>query len=144
MLPKAHCTSYSHSTMLADDDHEDPEQGQTSSKSSDDEMDGDSDTSSSEDKSTQVKKAAAAMAVGVGSFADPADMQGLSHYLEHMLFMGSAEFPGESEYTDYLAQHAGTSNAYTEAGTPSHHPQKTLPAAAAVAIQPSRSVELRE
>lgn len=63
-----------------------------------------------------MKKAAAAMAVGVGSFADPSDMQGLSHYLEHMLFMGSAEFPGESEYTDYLAQHAGTSNAYTEAG----------------------------
>lgn len=75
-----------------------------------------------------MKKAAAAMAVGVGSFADPADMQGLSHYLEHMLFMGSAEFPGESEYTDYLAQHAGTSNAYTEAGTRSrylHHMVQT-------------------
>lgn len=34
------------------------------------------------------KKAAAAMAVGVGSFSDPAQLQGLSHYLEHMLFMG--------------------------------------------------------
>jgi hypothetical protein len=28
-------------------------------------------------------QAAAAMAVGVGSFCDPLEMQGLSHYLEH-------------------------------------------------------------
>ena len=41
-------------------------------------------------------------------------MQGLSHYLEHMLFMGSEKFPDENEYDSYLASHGGGSNAYTE------------------------------
>jgi len=44
-----------------------------------------------------VKKAAAAMCVGIGSFADPPKAQGLAHFLEHMLFMGSSEFPDENE-----------------------------------------------
>lgn len=33
----------------------------------------------------QKKRAAAAMTVGIGSFSDPVDLPGLSHYLEHML-----------------------------------------------------------
>lgn len=61
-----------------------------------------------------VKKAAAAMCVGVGSFSDPLDGQGLAHFLEHMLFMGSSEFPDENEYDRYLSRHGGSSNAYTE------------------------------
>jgi hypothetical protein len=60
------------------------------------------------------KKAAAAMAVGVGSFSDPREVQGLSHYLEHMLFMGSEAFPDENEYDAFLSKHGGSSNAYTE------------------------------
>ncbi|KAF6174382.1 hypothetical protein GIB67_027853 [Kingdonia uniflora] len=41
--------------------------------------------------------AAAALCVGMGSFSDPIEAQGLAHFLEHMLFMGSAEFPDENE-----------------------------------------------
>ena len=41
-------------------------------------------------------------------------VQGLSHYLEHMLFMGSAKFPDENSYDAFLSAHAGSSNAYTE------------------------------
>jgi insulysin len=37
----------------------------------------------------ETDKAAAAMDVHVGSFSDPADLQGLAHGLEHMLFMGT-------------------------------------------------------
>ena len=59
-------------------------------------------------------QAAAAMAVGVGSFCDPPELQGLSHYLEHMLFMGSSKFPDENDYDAFLASHGGASNAYTE------------------------------
>ena len=40
--------------------------------------------------------------------------QGLSHYLEHMLFMGSTKYPDENEYEVYLTKHGGFSNAYTE------------------------------
>ncbi|KAH9716778.1 nardilysin-like [Citrus sinensis] len=46
---------------------------------------------------SQTKKAAAAMCVGMGSFCDPVEAQGLAHFLEHMLFMGSTEFPDENE-----------------------------------------------
>ena len=40
--------------------------------------------------------------------------QGLSHYLEHMLFMGSEHFPDENEYDAFLSSHGGSANAYTE------------------------------
>ena len=41
-------------------------------------------------------------------------LQGLSHYREHMLFMGSEKFPDENDYDAYLASSGGASNAYTE------------------------------
>ena len=37
----------------------------------------------------ETEKSAAALSVGVGAFSDPMDFQGMAHYLEHMLFMGS-------------------------------------------------------
>ena len=61
-----------------------------------------------------VKQAAAAMCVGVGSFSDPEGLPGLSHFLEHMLFMGSEAFPDENAYDAYLSKHGGYSNAYTD------------------------------
>eukprot|EP00249_Psilotum_nudum_P016776 c25983_g1_i2 orf=79-3465(+) len=60
------------------------------------------------------KLAAAAMCVGVGSFSDPKDGQGMAHFLEHMLFMGSSKFPNENEYDAFLSKHGGSSNAFTE------------------------------
>ncbi|KAL5217065.1 hypothetical protein ABZP36_017749 [Zizania latifolia] len=68
-----------------------------------------------------VKKAAAAMCVGMGSFADPPKAQGLAHFLEHMLFMGSSEFPDENEYDSYLSKHGGSSNAFTETEYTCYH-----------------------
>ena len=38
----------------------------------------------------------------------------MSHYLEHMLFMGSERFPDENDYDAYLQRHGGSANAYTE------------------------------
>ncbi|XP_028768838.1 LOW QUALITY PROTEIN: nardilysin-like [Neltuma alba] len=69
----------------------------------------------------QTKKAAAAMCVGIGSFSDPFEAQGLAHFLEHMLFMGSDEFPDENEYDSYLSKHGGSSNAYTETEHTCYH-----------------------
>ncbi|KAH7677794.1 nardilysin protein [Dioscorea alata] len=63
---------------------------------------------------SRTKKAAAAMCVGMGSFSDPPKAQGLAHFLEHMLFMGSLGFPDENEYDSYLSKHGGSSNAFTE------------------------------
>ena len=57
--------------------------------------------------------AAAAMDVGVGSSSDPVELPGLAHMLEHMLFLGTSKYPREDEYTTYLEQHGGESNAFT-------------------------------
>ncbi|XP_004300711.1 PREDICTED: insulin-degrading enzyme-like [Fragaria vesca subsp. vesca] len=69
----------------------------------------------------QTKKAAAAMFVGMGSFSDPPEAQGLAHFLEHMLFMGSTKFPDENEYDSYLSKHGGSSNACTREENTSYH-----------------------
>lgn len=40
--------------------------------------------------------------------------QGLAHYLEHMLFMGSSKYPDENEYDSFISKSGGGSNAFTE------------------------------
>lgn len=46
--------------------------------------------------------------------ADPEDLRGLAHYLEHMLFMGSEKYPDENEFEAFLSTHGGYSNGATE------------------------------
>ena len=41
---------------------------------------------------------AATLSVGVGQFQDPYNAQGIAHFLEHMLFMGSKKYPKPNEY----------------------------------------------
>lgn len=62
------------------------------------------------------KKAVVSLAVGgrAGSFADPDARQGLAHFCEHAMFMGSALYPKENEYDDFLARNSGQSNAFTD------------------------------
>ncbi|PIO70558.1 peptidase, M16 family [Teladorsagia circumcincta] len=42
--------------------------------------------------------AAAAMDVNVGSLMDPWEIQGLAHFCEHMLFLGTEKYPLENEF----------------------------------------------
>ena len=58
-------------------------------------------------------KAAAALAVLRGSFDEPPEHQGLAHFLEHMLFIGTEKYPTVDGYQQFLATHGGSSNAYT-------------------------------
>ncbi|MBY0384648.1 insulinase family protein [bacterium] len=62
---------------------------------------------------SRFKKSSAAMAVAVGSLEDPESAQGMAHYLEHMLFLGTKEFPKADEYSTYMETHGGWDNAYT-------------------------------
>ncbi|WZZ43463.1 hypothetical protein YC2023_039722 [Brassica napus] len=48
--------------------------------------------------------AAASMAVRVGSLHDPPDIQGPSHFLEHMLLMGCEKYLGQSGVIKLLDQ----------------------------------------
>jgi len=60
-----------------------------------------------------AQKAAAALAVNVGHFDDPQDREGLAHYLEHMLFLGTEKYPKVGEFQSYIGQHGGSNNAWT-------------------------------
>ncbi|WP_248730094.1 MULTISPECIES: insulinase family protein [Halomonadaceae] len=61
----------------------------------------------------EADKAAASMNVSVGSAHDPEDLAGLAHFLEHMLFLGTEEFPEADAYQSYINRHGGTHNAFT-------------------------------
>jgi len=62
---------------------------------------------------SETDKSAAALDVNVGYYSDPWTLPGLAHFCEHMLFMGTERFPDENEYSKYLSQNSGGSNAYT-------------------------------
>jgi len=63
------------------------------------------------DASTET--ASAAMDVRVGFHSDPAELPGLAHFCEHMLFLGTTKYPDENSYSVFLNAHGGSSNAFT-------------------------------
>jgi insulysin len=69
----------------------------------------------------KLNKSSASMAVGVGNLKDPLERQGLAHFLEHMLFLGTEKYPDEAEYGNYLKINGGYSNAYTSRGHTNYH-----------------------
>lgn len=58
-------------------------------------------------------KAAASLDVNVGSNANPEQRQGLAHFLEHMLFLGTEKFPEAGAYQAFISNNGGNHNAYT-------------------------------
>jgi len=61
----------------------------------------------------KADKAAVSLDVFVGSSHDPINRQGLAHFLEHMLFLGTDRYPAPDEYQSFISQHGGSHNAYT-------------------------------
>ncbi|KAK6149150.1 hypothetical protein DH2020_016675 [Rehmannia glutinosa] len=61
----------------------------------------------------ETDKCAASMDVRVGSFSDPDGLEGLAHFLEHMLFYASEKYPLEDSYSTYISEHGGSTNAFT-------------------------------
>ncbi|XP_033249666.1 nardilysin-like [Drosophila miranda] len=60
------------------------------------------------------KLAACAVLVSVGSFSEPRQYQGMAHFLEHMIFMGSEKYPIENEFDAFITKNGGFTNAHTE------------------------------
>lgn len=60
-----------------------------------------------------AEKSAAALSVGVGLLQDPMSQQGMAHYLEHMLFLGTDRYPDSNEYSAFMTANGGAQNAYT-------------------------------
>jgi insulysin len=69
----------------------------------------------------KLNVASASVAVGVGSLADPPQRQGLAHYLEHMLFLGTEKYPAVEEFGEYLERNGGSNNAYTARDRTNYH-----------------------
>ncbi len=61
----------------------------------------------------ETDKSAASLDVFVGSYQNPKDREGLAHFLEHMLFLGTEQYPEPGEYQTFIAEHGGNHNAGT-------------------------------
>ncbi|KAJ1836683.1 metalloprotease [Coemansia sp. RSA 2711] len=66
-------------------------------------------------------QAAATLHVDVGSLADPPELNGLAHFLEHMLFMGTEKYPDEGEYIAFIKKNGGQYNAFTSLDTTGYY-----------------------
>ena len=62
----------------------------------------------------EALQASAALRVNVGSFQDPEGWDGLAHFLEHMLFLGTEKYPAADDYVNYIQAHGGQRNATTD------------------------------
>lgn len=60
------------------------------------------------------EQSGAMLSVNTGSWEDPIEYPGLAHFVEHMLFLGTLKYPKESEYQKFIADHGGTTNAFTD------------------------------
>lgn len=58
-------------------------------------------------------KAAASLDVYIGSYQNGADREGLAHFLEHMLFLGTKSYPNPGDYQTFISEHGGSHNAGT-------------------------------
>ena len=61
----------------------------------------------------RFNKSGAALAVNVGQIDDPKEREGLAHFLEHMLFLGTEKYPDIAEYSQFIKANGGYDNAYT-------------------------------
>lgn len=72
-------------------------------------------------KDENALKSAAALVAHIGSLKDPEEYQGLAHFLEHMLFMGSEKYPDQAEYGKFIGANGGWYNAYTSLSITNYH-----------------------
>ncbi len=61
----------------------------------------------------KFNKSGAALVVNTGQMDDPKDTEGLAHFLEHMLFLGTKKYPDVTDYGNYISTNGGANNAYT-------------------------------
>eukprot|EP00915_Cephaloidophora_sp_WS-2016_P009518 GHVH01013604.1.p1 GENE.GHVH01013604.1~~GHVH01013604.1.p1 ORF type:complete len:983 (+),score=160.19 GHVH01013604.1:46-2949(+) len=70
--------------------------------------------------------ASCSLNVAVGSLMnmDPVSgkvIEGLAHFLEHLLFLGTEKYPDEAAYNEFINENGGHSNAYTAAESTNYH-----------------------
>jgi insulysin len=60
-----------------------------------------------------AEKSAACLCVEVGHMSDPADLPGIAHLTEHVLFLGSQKYPEENHFRSFVSENGGVTNAQT-------------------------------
>ena len=70
---------------------------------------------------SEAKQSGASMDVRVGSLQNPKKHEGLAHYLEHMLFLGTKKYPKYGSYLEYIKKNQGNMNAYTALENTNYH-----------------------
>ena len=65
----------------------------------------------------RLKRCAAALRVAAGSHDVPAMWPGLAHFLEHLFFLGTEQFPAEENLMAFVQRHGGQVNASTRERT---------------------------
>lgn len=98
------------------DDKRKPTSNVKSSKPSAVPENNDSDGCSSSDEEEPQNDSdlfAMSLCVGIGSFSDPVEAQGLAHLLEHMMSMGSKRYPADNYFDRFMNRKSGYSNAET-------------------------------
>ncbi|EGR28343.1 insulin-degrading enzyme, putative [Ichthyophthirius multifiliis] len=53
-------------------------------------------------KDPQADKSTCSLTVNVGSLEDPQHLQGLAHFCEHMLFLGTQKYPQENRFSQFF------------------------------------------
>uniref|UniRef100_A0A1B6BXU5 Nardilysin n=1 Tax=Clastoptera arizonana TaxID=38151 RepID=A0A1B6BXU5_9HEMI len=96
------------------DNDEDDFESNSENEISENEDDSEGELEEDTDAEQGEKLAACALSIGVGSFSDPEKIQGLAHFLEHMIFMGSDKYPLENEFDNFIKKSGGSDNASTE------------------------------
>lgn len=61
----------------------------------------------------KANKSLFSVGLPIGSMEDPKEQQGLAHYLEHMILMGSKDYPETNSLDGFLTKNGGRNNAYT-------------------------------
>ena len=64
-------------------------------------------------KDEKSTTSAATVYVRSGSLNDPPEVNGLAHFCEHMLFLGSDKYPDDNHYAAHLTKSGGSRNAAT-------------------------------
>jgi insulysin len=60
-----------------------------------------------------LMESAAAISIESGTWDDPPEYQGMAHFVEHLLFLGTQAYPKESDYSQYILERGGQYNAFT-------------------------------
>ncbi|CDZ79568.1 Protease 3 precursor [Candidatus Rubidus massiliensis] len=61
----------------------------------------------------KTDQSSAVLTVKAGSWNDPERYPGMAHFTEHLLFLGTKDYPDEAEYMRFISENGGLTNAFT-------------------------------